>query len=623
LQQGRCEDVALKAALVSGRAIMWTRERAVIIGFVAAAAAALTLHVSDLLQVADLKLLDYQFGYLRQYFPRPAARDVIVVGIDQATVARLREPFALWHPHLGKFLRAMSVAKPSAVGLDVVLPDKSYQFLIPEYDRPLLEGLAALRGTVPLVLAQTPDQDGKLQPVFPPFVSLAGSDSLGSAAVCLDVDGVARRVADAEEHCLPCTREGILAAKLADRLAVTGERSGLVDYALGGDMKPVPLHRVLDWYDARDTVQLRGAFRGRPVLLGVTLPFVDRLSLPVPLHAGEPNARRLPGVLFQAQLLKSMLNGRLVQPGWWGARLLLVLAGALFWWGRGGWIKSASLAAFMAATLCLSTLALYKGRHWPVTDVLASAALAFAGRLGYEGARNLREKRFLRKAFGGYVSPSVLSAILSGRIRPGLGGVRQHVCVLFSDIRDFTARSERMPAELVITLLNDYLSAITRDVHGHEGSVDKFIGDGVMALFGAPQRLECPELSAVRAAQKMLESMEGVNARLRERGVEAIRIGIGLHSGEVILGHVGSESRHEYTAIGDVVNLASRIEGLTKDSDCPVLCSAAVAAAVGDKVKLVDLGCHEVKGHTPVHVFGWRPPSSQDAVRPEKELLCG
>ena len=144
-------------------------------------------------------------------------------------------------------------------------------------------------------------------------------------------------------------------------------------------------------------------------------------------------------------------------------------------------------------------------------------------------------------------------------------------------------------------------------VHKHHGTVDKFIGDGLMALFGAPQELANPERHALEAAQEMIERLEEVNAELATMGEPPIRIGIGLHSGEIIVGHIGSRERHNYTAIGDVVNVASRLEGLSKTAGHVIIVSKTVAQALGYPKILSNLGESPVAGHSAQEIYGWNP----------------
>ncbi|HEX7055062.1 MAG TPA: adenylate/guanylate cyclase domain-containing protein [Burkholderiales bacterium] len=207
-----------------------------------------------------------------------------------------------------------------------------------------------------------------------------------------------------------------------------------------------------------------------------------------------------------------------------------------------------------------------------------------------------------------------MSEILAGRIQPGLGGQRRRVCMLFSDIRDFTTRSEFMPPEALIEMLNRYFTEMTRSVHEHGGTVDKFIGDGMMCFFGAPQALERACDSAVAAARDMLRRLDELNRAFAAEGMPSLAIGIGLHVGEVVVGHVGSDARHEYTVIGDAVNTASRIEGLTKKLGHALVISRDVWAELAEREPFAPLGEHPVKGRSSVQVYGYVGARSRAAA---------
>lgn len=554
----------------------------------------------------DLKILDWQFQVLREHYPRPVQNDVVVVGIDEGTYKALREPFALWHPHLGKFLRAMAQAKPAVLGMDIVLPDRSYHFLVPEYDQSLLQGLMATKSNTPLFLAQTVDENGKFRSIFPPYVSVAGIDSLASVMICLDEDGIARRFD--KTTCPSLELSATLAEKMAAQMGSRQAGNGLVDFAVGDAFTYIPFTQVLAWFDQQDEQRLVSVFRNKPVLLGVTLPFLDRLTLPVPLLLEEPMNLRVPGVILHAQALRSLLSNGFIHPLSEISLLLMTAVASLFWFVRNSLIKSISFIAFSLALCAASLLLLWRGVYLPIAGILISGIIAFTGRMGWEMLIQIREKRFIRNAFSSYVSPQILKEIMSGNLSQELGGTSKNVCVLFSDIRNFTAYCENRSPQEVISLLNEYFSEMTSAIHKHGGTVDKFIGDGMMAFFGAPQSLECAERNALETAQDMLVNLQQLNEKLVTRGIAPIKIGIGLNSGAVVVGHVGSATRHEYTAIGDVVNTASRIEGLTKELQYPILCSSAVAKAVNFSGGLVDLGKHAIKGHTDIQVYGWKPP---------------
>ena len=573
-------------------------------GFALAFAAALAAFTLELVQPLQQSLLDEEFTLLREIRKQPVRSEVVVVGIDEASLAAVPEPFALWHPHLGRFLVVMGAARPAVLGIDIVLPSNSYHSLIPQYDQSLLAGLAAVRGKVPLVLAQTVDAQGNFRKIFPPFISMAGADPLGSVVMCPDTDGVVRRYGDL--LCDDSGKLGLFASKMAAHLGLEHRWEGWIDYTLGEAITYVPFKDVLQWADS-DPEKLSNTFRGKPVLLGVILRFEDRLRMPVALSALEPLRLRLPGVMVHAQVLRSMLNNGLIQPAAMPLQWTLLFVAALFWFGR-DWAKALCLAVFLPGVFALAMLMLWRGVNLEVATAMLTALAAYLARFVYEAIQGMREKRFLRDVFSSYVSPPIMKQILAGKIKPGLGGARQQVTILFSDIRDFTRRSEGLPAEESIGLLNEYFSEMTAAVHHCGGTVNKFMGDGLMAIFGAPQALACAEKNALEAAQEMLVRLARLNQHLAQRGLEEVRIGIGLASGEAVLGHVGSNTLHEYTAIGDVVNTASRLEGLTKELPYPIICNAAVAEAVGSAGGLVDLGTQPVRGHSAQRLYGWNPP---------------
>jgi len=560
--------------------------------------------VSDVL---DRAVLDRQFQLLREYHRQPVQNDVVIVGIDEATFAAFREPLVLWHPHLGKLFKALALGKPSLVGLDVVLPERSYHFLIPNYDQTLLQGLAQLKSQSPVLLARTVDGDGNFRNIFPPYVSVAGPDSLALVMVCLDNDGVARRFE--ENLCVENTPVKTLAGKMAELQGLEQkEWKGLIDYSVGDAFSYVSFLDVMSWYEKGDINKIQRTFAGKPVLVGVIMPYTDRISFPVPLAAWEPMQTKLPGVLFHAQVYRSMQMHGLIQEVPKKVVLALTLAAALLWFGRLGWLKFCLFSVFLIGLPAFSLLQLWQSHYLPVAGILLSGLIAFVGRLVYEAVIQMRERRMLRGTFGSYVSPQILQEILAGNIKPGLGGEKKRLCVMFADIRNFTTRSEQLPPEEVIKLLNGYFTEMTAAIHKHGGTVDKFIGDGIMAFFGAPQALECPERNSLEAAQEMLVRLEKYNQKLQALNQDPIRIGIGLHVGEVIVGNVGSESRNEYTVIGDVVNTSSRLEGITKTLGYPIVCSEAVAGAVGYAGGMVDLGEQAIKGHSDIRVYGWNPP---------------
>jgi adenylate cyclase len=168
--------------------------------------------------------------------------------------------------------------------------------------------------------------------------------------------------------------------------------------------------------------------------------------------------------------------------------------------------------------------------------------------------------------------------------------------VLFSDLRGFTTLSEKMEPEAMAAHLNEYFDAMTAAIFAHRGTINDFIGDAVMALFGAPVHDRDHALHAVQSAVAMDRALAALNARWEAAGLPRLEMGIGVHTGQVFAGNVGGTDRIKYTVIGDVVNVGSRVEGLNKDLGTTILVTEEALAAVGDRVKVRDCGPQKVKG---------------------------
>jgi class 3 adenylate cyclase len=380
----------------------------------------------------------------------------------------------------------------------------------------------------------------------------------------------------------------------------------LINYAVGERFNYLPFQRVLDWYRDGARKELAAALGGKIVLLGTMLPFQDQHPSPVLLDARAGDARTTAGVILQAQTLRSLLAGRTIVPA---PVMLVAVLGAvagLAWLGGArpvGAIATALVA--LAAIVALGTFLLARDVYVPTASLAGSAMIAVGARLGLESGSAIRERRRLRAAFAGYVSPHVMTEIEAGRLE-GLRGDRYFVCTLFLDVRGFTTRSESTPPEGIIALLNRFFEEATAAIHERDGTIDKFTGDGIMAFFGAPARVDNPCEPAFAAGRDILARVDRLNETLVAQGEAPIAIGVGLACGEAVVGHVGAASRHAYTAMGDEVNVAARLEGLTKELGYPLVVSKDVAARVTDDGGLVALGPQAIKGHTPVEVFGWR-----------------
>ena len=344
------------------------------------------------------------------------------------------------------------------------------------------------------------------------------------------------------------------------------------------------------------------AFAGKWVFVGLTAPGLLDLK-------ASPMGGVYPGVEVHATLLDNLLQGDFLRtlPGWalwaWALVLAATIAAAVLF--------SPSLTVTLLACLilalvhlALAVLAFWTGR-WadPVLPGIA-LALSFGLATAYSYATEGRQKRYIRGMFGQYMSETVISHLLAHPDKLKLGGERRRVTLFFSDLAGFTTISERLDAETVVSLLNDYLSAMTEIILEEEGTVDKFEGDAIMALWGAPLDQEDQALRACRAALLQRDALEGLNRRFAGLKLPPLKMRIGLNTGEAIVGNLGSAKRFDYTVIGDTVNLASRLEGLNKFYGTAIMASEATAAECGAGVEFRELDLVAVKGkEKPVRVF--------------------
>jgi len=226
--------------------------------------------------------------------------------------------------------------------------------------------------------------------------------------------------------------------------------------------------------------------------------------------------------------------------------------------------------------------------------LLAGLLASIVARVGRGAARRVvarvLEQERLRGVLDLYLSPEAAERVLASP--PTLAGERREVTVLFADIRGCTRLSSSAPPEQVVALLNAYFSRVCEVIERHGGMVNKFMGDGLLAVFGAPETLPDHATCAARAGLEMVRAA----GQVVPPDGGALRIGVGIHTGPLVLGSIGAARRRDYTVIGDTVNVASRIEGLTKEVGAPVLVSEAARAAAGGLLQTQDAGTLPVKG---------------------------
>lgn len=571
------------------------------VGFLFTAVLCLVLHLSHGLQRLDNIFFDLQASVLRAIYPRAVSHEVVIVGIDEASTRAFDEPIILWHRHIADFLQAALDAEVSAIGLDVVLPDRSMNRFLPGHDELLMGAILNARRTVPFEIAITFDEVGAPRPIYPAFMAAAGEAGVGMAIFPRDRDQVVRRFD--ERLATDGTEVPTLVGNLA-RLIGASPGIGYIDYSIGNRFAYLSLHEVLKQAQTGNRAILKNTLKDKTVLLGAVIAGVDRVAQPVALAAWE-NDRLGAGVLIQAQALRTILNGGLLKPVGLTIMALLMVVASLFWFIPLRTIMAGGILLVLVVGLFGAALLIQvNGSIFPLAAIVSSLTISIAGRQSVETFLRLSERRRLKLAFSGYVSPAIMREIVAGALTPSTKGIRVEVCVLFADIRDYTSISEHMTPEDVISFLNRYYEKVVKAIHAEGGSVTTFMGDGIMAVFGAPNSLENPCLAALNASKAMLKAVDQLNALPEASGSPPLKIGIGLHVGMAVMGHVGASDRHDYSAIGDVTNTASRIEGLTKAAGFPIVCSRAVFEAVGCPAGFQPLGEKAIKGRSAIEVFG-------------------
>ncbi len=372
--------------------------------------------------------------------------------------------------------------------------------------------------------------------------------------------------------------------------------------------------KTFDHYSAADL--LTGeidptVLRGRVVLVGVTATGVADMRV-------TPFDGFFPGVEVHATAVDNILRGDFVwQPKWLvvSEMAAIVFGGLLLGAGLGsfrGW-----WGALMAAVLIFAYLA---GSQWAfethgyVFSVLYPV-VAFVTIFGTVNIQHYldeeRERRRTRRMLELYLSPSMAEFVSERPERLHLGGDRRPMTVLFSDIRGFTAISEQMSPEDLVECLNVYLGKMTDAVFATGGMLDKYIGDAVMAVWGAPLPSEHHERQAIRTALDMVAALKDFNVEAEERGWPELKIGIGINTGDMVFGNMGSQHHMSLTVMGDEVNIAARLEGLTSLYGAPIIVSEAALAGAGEGVDARELDLVKVKGKgRAVRIFEVYDPDS-------------
>ncbi len=347
-------------------------------------------------------------------------------------------------------------------------------------------------------------------------------------------------------------------------------------------------------------------FRGRTVVVGVTGEGLRDVFV-TPFAEG-----RMPGAEVHANAIDAWSRGRTltpVAPGT-GAALALGLALAVGLAGALGaaWVTGLASVVLVAGHVAANVRLFEAGHWWPLAVPVLAVMLAFVTDLSWQYFVEGREKRQVKRLFSRFVARDVYDQLLQDPSRAALGGTRRHMTVLFSDMRGFTALTEKGAPEDIVAQLNEYFTRMVRVLFEHHGTLDKFVGDMVMALFGAPLEDEDHAEHAVQAALSMVRALDVLNAEWAAFGVPTLDIGIGINTGDMVAGNIGSNTIMSYTVIGDAVNLGARLESLNKEYGTRIIISEATRSRLKGQYDIRPLGSVTVKGKSqPVAIFEVKP----------------
>lgn len=526
---------------------------------------------------------------------------VVVVGMEEDRIAAVK-PLIFWYPEIGRFLSLMDSHGANAVGIDLIplhslgqkMKDAAISIMADNAragfedemeelgeltDNSLMAPM--LRSTERMGLVQGV-ADGTV-PYYYSFMAFMKNAHPATVRLTPDSDAVLRSQAmriggdEAFAHAL---------ARLAAPESPLPEGSVLLNYHL---QKGIPYYSFLDVLDGKAPA---GSFEGRTVLLGYITRYDD-------VHM-TPWGREIPGVMIHAIALETLLDRSRPMPApVWASIMALGLLCALsaLFSARFGPTLAIALNLIVIAISATSNLWLYQsGILMPLAPHLFAPIIIFGTIYPYRYFIEERSRRRIIKTFSYYMDPRIIDSLMDKDAESLMKGEIKDFCMLFSDIRGFTSMTNQNTPEMVIGFLNQYFRLVTEIIQHNNGVVDKFIGDAVLAYFPHEGN---PCVNAIAASKQMLEAAEEFNKSdlVRSlRGGWTLQIGIGLDYGSAIIGNIGSERRMDFTVIGDPVNKASRMEGITKRLKVPIVTTEIVFFMAKEQFEFRHLGLYGVRG---------------------------
>ena len=565
----------------------------------------------DLLRELELDSIDQRFE-LRGDRERPSG--VVVVAIDGPTLSELLQRWPLRRTLHARVVDRLKRANARVIAYDVQFTEPSAD---PDDDFALFDSVRRA-GNVVLGTSEVNDDGG---------TNIFGGDENvraaraqpASAQYDLDPNGVIRRI--------PYATEGLESMAVVTARRAYGRvppRSAFepdgawIDYA--GGPGSIKTYEFVDVYKGRVADH---AFDGKVVVIGATAPSLQDVH-----PTSTSGAEQMAGPEVQAHAIDTLRRGAPLRQASDGLNLALVLLMALI--VPAAAMRLGALASLLVTAGSLGALALgvqlaFNGGT--IVALVIPAATLLVAAVGAQAVHyftEVRERRRTRAAFARFVPPAVVDRVLE-QAEDGLrlGGEEVLGTVLFSDIRGFTTFSESHPAPEVLEILNHYLTEMTEAIMGHGGTLVAYLGDGIIAVFGAPLEQDDHADRALVAAREMLgPRLDAFNGWLRERGVaEEFQMGIGINRGVFRAGNVGSGERLEYTVIGDTINTAARMEGLTKGSGHSLFIAESTRfSLLHEAPELVYVGEFDIRGRE-AKMKVWAPAGESVPQRPSRDAM--
>jgi adenylate cyclase len=338
-------------------------------------------------------------------------------------------------------------------------------------------------------------------------------------------------------------------------------------------------------------MRLSGGFDGTPAA---------RCALPAPASSAQAARSDIAGVFVHATAVRNLIERDAVtELGFPLRSILTIMLAAIIACAACVLAPGGAVVAWIVVTIVYAAVAVGAFVHdlaLPLTEPALASLAALAMMVGYRFVLADRDERFLRKSFAFYLAPEVIETMVASGKMPALGGEMRNVTMFFSDLSGFSSIAETMTPGELVTLMNEYLSAMTDIIESHGGYVDKYIGDSIVAMFGAPADDPAHARNAVRAALKCHDKLAELNANNPAFAGRGLSHRIGLNSGEAVVGNIGSRRRFNYTVMSDTVNVASRLEGANKYYGTAIMASETTMAQTGDTFAWRELDAIRVLG---------------------------